>query len=104
MDHVLSEDTILKLMLTPTQYMYTHDYKLGITPKEIAAKYHVTPAAVSNVLSAARKRIAKSGIEQLKEFLTDERLSYIDTDSVKVSIGNHETITYIDDNGEVKIL
>lgn len=82
MDHVLSEDTILKLMLTPTQYMYTHDYKLGITPKEIAAKYHVTPAAVSNVLTAARKRIAKSGIEHLKETLTDPEIAYIENDVI----------------------
>lgn len=92
MDHVLSDDTILKLMLTPTQYMYTHDYKMGITPKEIAAKYHVTPAAVSNVLSAARKRIAKSHIEHLKEILTNEEIAYMKND----------IIHYIDDNGEVK--
>lgn len=82
MDHVLSDDTILKLILTPTQYLYTHDYKLGITPKEIAAKYHVTPAAVSNVLTAARKRIAKSGIEQLKEILTDPEIAYIENDAI----------------------
>lgn len=79
-EHILSDDTILKLMLTPTQYCYIHDYQLGIKPAEIARKYNVTPAAVSNTLTAAKRRIMKSGIENLKRILTSEELEYIKND------------------------
>lgn len=51
------EDVILKLILTRRQYEYVSAYIIGMTVKEIAECNHVTPAAVSNVLAAARRRI-----------------------------------------------